>query len=148
MKALERLRSIALGPRSAPAPKSKWAEPRREEVVVPRQSLLLKLRGFVGVFLVINVCIGGYLIAKTTPKSSKKQRAQKKDAAESPPAAQAPPARVPHRKVTANEQRQLFQWMLDEKRKIKPANSIEKARIDDDKKVLKQFLRSTNLPQI
>ncbi|KAK7347809.1 hypothetical protein VNO80_22348 [Phaseolus coccineus] len=45
-------------------------------------------------------------------------------------------------------QREIFQWMLEEKRKLKPKNPVEKKQIDEEKAILKQFLRAKSLPKV
>ena len=44
-------------------------------------------------------------------------------------------------------QREIFQWMLEEKRKLKPKNPVEKKQIDEEKAILKQFLRAKSIPK-
>ncbi|KAH9317695.1 hypothetical protein KI387_019464, partial [Taxus chinensis] len=44
-------------------------------------------------------------------------------------------------KISAEEQLQIWKWMLEEKRKIKAADPAEKKRIDEEKAILKQFIR-------
>ncbi|XP_024540131.1 uncharacterized protein LOC9633806 [Selaginella moellendorffii] len=46
---------------------------------------------------------------------------------------------APH--VSHDEQIELYKWMLEEKRKIKPSSSAEKARIDLEKGLLKDYIR-------
>ncbi|XP_075636830.1 uncharacterized protein LOC142609079 [Castanea sativa] len=48
--------------------------------------------------------------------------------------------------IPEDQQRELFQWMLEEKRKIKPKDSQEKKQIDGDKAILKQFIRAKSVP--
>jgi len=43
-------------------------------------------------------------------------------------------------------QREIFQWMLEEKRKLKPKDPVEKKQIDEEKAILKQFLRAKSIP--
>ncbi|CAM8985272.1 unnamed protein product [Rhodiola kirilowii] len=50
--------------------------------------------------------------------------------------------------VPEEQQRQLFEWILDEKRKIKPVDAEEKKRIDSEKDVLKQYIRAKSIPII
>lgn len=50
--------------------------------------------------------------------------------------------------VTEDQQRELFHWMLEEKRKIKPKDSEEKRRIDEEKAILKQFIRAKSVPHL
>lgn len=44
------------------------------------------------------------------------------------------------------QQRELFKWMLEEKRKVKPKDPEEKRKLDEEKAVLKQFIRAKSLP--
>ena len=46
------------------------------------------------------------------------------------------------------QKRELFEWMLEEKRKIKPKDRLEKKRIDEEKSILKQFIRSKSIPDL
>ena len=48
--------------------------------------------------------------------------------------------------IPEDQQRELFQWMLEEKRTIKPKDSQEKKQIDEDKAILKQFIRAKSVP--
>jgi hypothetical protein len=50
--------------------------------------------------------------------------------------------------IPKEEQRQLFKWILDEKRKIKTSDPLEKKRIDEEKALLKQFIRSKEIPTL
>ncbi|KAL4625714.1 hypothetical protein ACB092_05G045600 [Castanea dentata] len=43
---------------------------------------------------------------------------------------------------------ELFKWMLEEKRKIKPKDSDEKKCIDEEKAILKQFILAKPIPSI
>lgn len=48
--------------------------------------------------------------------------------------------------VSEDQQREVFQWILDEKRNIKPMNKDDKKRIDGEKTILKQFIRAESIP--
>ncbi|GMI89431.1 hypothetical protein like AT1G55160 [Hibiscus trionum] len=50
--------------------------------------------------------------------------------------------------IPEDQQRELFKWILEEKRKAKPNDPEEKKRIDKEKAVLKQFVRAESLPRI
>ncbi|XP_057826603.2 uncharacterized protein LOC131038276 isoform X2 [Cryptomeria japonica] len=50
--------------------------------------------------------------------------------------------------ISAEEQRQLYKWMLEEKRKIKATDPAEKKRIDEEKAMLKKLIRSKEIPNI
>lgn len=49
--------------------------------------------------------------------------------------------------IPEDQQRELFSWMLEEKRKVKPRDREEKKRIDEDKAILKQFIRAKSIPR-
>ncbi|KAL8040351.1 hypothetical protein ABFX02_10G092100 [Erythranthe guttata] len=46
------------------------------------------------------------------------------------------------------QQREIFKWILEERRKVKPLNQEEMKRIDEDKAILEQFIRSDSVPTI
>lgn len=50
--------------------------------------------------------------------------------------------------ISEEQQRELFQWMLEEKRKLAPKNTEEKEKIDRDKAILKKFIRAKSLPKL
>lgn len=50
--------------------------------------------------------------------------------------------------IPENQQRELFKWLLEEKRKVKPRDPEEKKRIDEEKAILKQFIRAKSIPSI
>ncbi|KAI4335305.1 hypothetical protein L6164_013965 [Bauhinia variegata] len=49
--------------------------------------------------------------------------------------------------IPEEEQRKIFQWMLEERRKRKPKDPLEKKQIDEQKAILKQFLRAKSVPK-
>ena len=98
-------------------------------------------------------------------QGGKKERAEKKAIEEPPPAPPTtvtapaqeepiiitPPVErpVPVRPpVPADQQREIFKWILEEKRKVKPQNRQEKKRTDEEKAILKEFIRSETVPKI
>lgn len=48
--------------------------------------------------------------------------------------------------IPENQQRELFKWMLEEKRRVKPKDKEEKKRIDEEKTILKHFIRANSIP--
>lgn len=50
--------------------------------------------------------------------------------------------------IPENQQRELFKWILEEKRKAKPKDPEEKKRLDEEKAILKQFIRAKSIPSI
>ncbi|PKU76875.1 hypothetical protein MA16_Dca001481 [Dendrobium catenatum] len=50
--------------------------------------------------------------------------------------------------IPEQEQRELFKWILEEKRKIKPQNALEKKKIDEEKSLLKELIRAKSTPNL
>ena len=50
--------------------------------------------------------------------------------------------------IPEDQQHELFKWMLEERRKIKPKDPEEKECIDEEKATLKQFIRAKPIPSI
>lgn len=50
--------------------------------------------------------------------------------------------------IPENQQRDLFKWMLEEKRKVKTKDPEEKRKLDEEKAILKQFIRAKSIPNI
>lgn len=60
-----------------------------------------------------------------------------------------PPAVVKVKEpIPEDHQRELFKWILEEKRKIKPKDPEEEKRIDEEKAILKQFIRAKSIPSL
>lgn len=57
------------------------------------------------------------------------------------------PVKVARKPIPEDEQRELFKWILEEKRKINPKDREEKKRIDEEKAILKQFIRAEKIPK-
>uniref|UniRef100_A0ACD5W153 Uncharacterized protein n=1 Tax=Avena sativa TaxID=4498 RepID=A0ACD5W153_AVESA len=107
--------------------------------------------------LATNVFIGVYVFAKTYKRDQDKKNAEAAAAAAalaSPPAPIAKPAEPapPPKRVlpplSQDEQRQVYRWMLEEKRKIKPQNAAEKTKINEEKALLKEIIRAESLPRL
>ncbi|CAO2179481.1 unnamed protein product [Urochloa humidicola] len=116
--------------------------------------------------LATNVFIGVYVFAKTYKRDQEKKNAEAAAAAAavaalsspaSPTAKAADPAPAPTpapapKKVlpslSEDEQRQVYKWMLEEKRKIKPRDAAEKNKINEEKALLKEFIRAESLPRL
>ncbi|PWA70457.1 hypothetical protein CTI12_AA288660 [Artemisia annua] len=58
----------------------------------------------------------------------------------SPPATSEPVKQIP-----VDQQIELFKWILEEKRKVKTKDPQEKKKIDEEKALLKQFIRSNSV---
>ncbi|GKD20792.1 hypothetical protein Tco_1222495, partial [Tanacetum coccineum] len=50
--------------------------------------------------------------------------------------------------IPLDQQRELFKWILEEKRKLKPNGPEEKKRIDEEKAILKQLIRAKSIPSL
>ena len=50
--------------------------------------------------------------------------------------------------VPLDQQLELFKWILEEKRKVKTKSPEEKKRIDEEKAILKQFIRAKSIPSL
>ena len=63
----------------------------------------------------------------------------------------AEPVSVPRKElppILEDDQCKLYKWMLGEKRKIKPRNAAEKKKLDEEKALLKEFIRAGSLPSL
>ncbi|KAJ0254203.1 Transmembrane protein [Hirschfeldia incana] len=58
------------------------------------------------------------------------------------------PVKVARKPIPEDEQRELFKWILDEKRKTEPKDRKEKKQNDEEKAVLKQFIRAERVPKL
>jgi hypothetical protein len=102
-----------------------------------------------------------YVFAKTYKRDQDKKNAQAatavaavaklaSPASETAKVADPIPSPAPKRvlpPVSEEEQRQLYTWMLEEKRKIKPRDAAEKKKINEEKALLKEFI-SESLPRL
>ncbi|KAG8086568.1 hypothetical protein GUJ93_ZPchr0010g11168 [Zizania palustris] len=83
--------------------------------------------------------------AETDPVPTSSSAAAEKSAE----ATAAPTPRKVLPPISEDEQRQLYRWMLEEKRKTKaPKSAAEKKKIDEDKALLKEFIRAESLPSL
>ena len=57
------------------------------------------------------------------------------------------PVKLPE-PIHESQQRELFKHILEEKRKVKPKDPEEKKRLDEEKAILKQFIRAKSIPKI
>ncbi|KAI9109481.1 hypothetical protein K1719_019535 [Acacia pycnantha] len=125
----------------------------------PKESFLRRYRFVVPMVLAINLAIGAYLFVRTKKKDipvEEEQRAapiSTKDT--TAPAVQTPVSSLPtteqvirREPIPENQQRELFKWILEEKRKVKPKDPEEKQKLDEEKAVLKQFIRAKSIPSI
>lgn len=57
------------------------------------------------------------------------------------------PVKLARKPIPEDDQRELFKWILEEKRKIEPKDRKEKKQLDEDKAILKQFIRAERIPK-
>ncbi|KAJ7955883.1 Beta-mannosyltransferase [Quillaja saponaria] len=121
------------------------------------------------VLLISNLAIGAYIFARARKKdsalvnSTSAEKAENSKAAVKVPSVPSttsttsifeeellpPPVTMPMKvrdPIPEEQQRELFKWMLEEKRKIKTKDPVEKKKIDEEKAILKQFLRAESVP--
>ena len=57
------------------------------------------------------------------------------------------PVKLPE-PIPESQKRELFKHILEEKRKVKPKDPEEKKRLDEEKAILKQFIRAKSIPSL
>ncbi|XP_042462773.1 uncharacterized protein LOC122046233 [Zingiber officinale] len=137
-----------------PAPPNRPSPPGPAEKRFLRRSLRF--------FLAANIAFGVYALLTTSKKEPSEKEGE--EAAKMVPAASVTlePA-TPDKKtvfatvtpptevlppITEQEQRELFEWILEEKRKVKPNTLDEKKKIEEEKALLKQLIRAKSIPSI
>ncbi|KAJ9688156.1 hypothetical protein PVL29_014072 [Vitis rotundifolia] len=113
--------------------------------------------------LAANLALGAYMFVGEKKKDAdmdngegtKKHIEEEKAVAELssvPIVSTTPPATMESLKVRepipADQQLELFKWILEEKRKVKPKDLEEKKRIDEEKAVLKHFIKTKSVPNL
>ncbi|XP_054795145.1 uncharacterized protein LOC129300599 [Prosopis cineraria] len=136
--------SSAMGTQPPPPPKESFA--RRYKFVWP-------------MILAVNLAIGAYLFMRTKKKDIPVEEEQHatsvstKDTATHVVQTSVSPLPmteqvIKRQPIPENQQRELFKWILEEKRKVKPKDPEEKRKLDEEKAILKQFIRAKSLPSI
>ncbi|KAF6986823.1 hypothetical protein CFC21_004540 [Triticum aestivum] len=135
-------------PPGAPAPPPPPPPPTAAEA---KKGFMRRMFPFL---LAVNAFVGAYMLVRTYYKDSPAKTADAASAtatastaveSQEPVAAVAPvkPVLPP---IPEDEQRRVYKWMLEEKRKVKPRDAAEKKRLDDEKALLKQIIRADTLP--
>ncbi|KAL6984666.1 glycine hydroxymethyltransferase [Sarracenia purpurea var. burkii] len=127
----------------------------------PKESLAQRYKVVWRLLLISNLALGAYMFARARKKE--KDVEDSKGAAKIPtapietatPLAEEPTLSPPiiepekvRQPIPDDQQHELFKWMLEEKRKAKPNNPEERKRIDEEKAILKQFIRAKSIPRI
>uniref|UniRef100_A0ACD5T6I2 Uncharacterized protein n=1 Tax=Avena sativa TaxID=4498 RepID=A0ACD5T6I2_AVESA len=129
-------------PQGAPAPPPPTAEAKK--------GFMRRMFPFL---LAVNLFVGAYVVVRTYYKDSPSNKAAADTdpaAADTPlpePVATVVPTRV-FPPIPEDEQRRVYRWMLDEKRKVKPRDKAEKRKLDDEKALLKEIIRAESLPKL
>ncbi|XP_039018225.1 uncharacterized protein LOC120149551 [Hibiscus syriacus] len=119
----------------------------------PRESFARRYKFIWPLLLAVNFTVGAYLFMRTKRKDTSMTEA---DVDLSPPISTAAPpvTETPLRAppialylkviepIPKNQQHELFKYILEEKRKVKPKDPEEKKRLDEEKALLKQFIRT------
>ncbi|RID62437.1 hypothetical protein BRARA_E01511 [Brassica rapa] len=127
----------------------------------PKESFARRYKYVWPLLLTVNLAAGGYLFLRPKKKdidSLSEEIAAKSNSAAAasvtmakpaPSAVVAEPVVIKAREpIPEKQQRELFKWILEEKRKVKPRNAQEKKRIDQEKAILKQFIGSKTIPTL
>ncbi|KAJ1400666.1 hypothetical protein SESBI_29357 [Sesbania bispinosa] len=136
---------------------------------VPPTGLLMKRCKFIWRLLLLsNLALGAFLFARAKRKDSMEmhrragQKLHKgKATVEVPPEPVTSsidfnyddffgPVTIPvevRAPIPEEQQREIFKWILEEKRKVKSKDPAVKKQIDEEKAILKQFLRAKSIPK-
>ncbi|CAI9114307.1 OLC1v1014999C1 [Oldenlandia corymbosa var. corymbosa] len=133
----------------------------------PKESFLRRYKFVVPLLLAVNLSVGAYLFMRTKKKDVVVDEKEVPNVPSARASTSIPNATVtekpapvvaltsavvtppkPREPIPENEQRELFKWLLEEKRKLKPIDSAEKKRIDEEKAILKEFIRAKSIPSL
>ena len=129
----------------------------------PKESFARRYRFLWPLLLAVNLAVGGYVLLRTRKKDTSTTVEEGASDVPSTPvsttaATTAPITEKPLPSIVEpvvsrdpipdDKQRELFKWILEEKRKVKPKDPEEKKRIDEEKAILKQFIRAKSIPNI
>nr|CAD1824257.1 unnamed protein product [Ananas comosus var. bracteatus] len=116
------------------------------------------LRRVLPLLLTANLAVGVYIFARTYQKDPDKKEDEAAvavpasttaaTATEKTSGVPAPQPVTVLPPVSEEEQRELFKWILEEKRKVKPRDKSERKKIDEEKALLKEFVRAKSLPSL
>ncbi|KAL6569787.1 hypothetical protein OROMI_014301 [Orobanche minor] len=128
---------------------------------IPTEATVKRNKFLFRTFLVSNFALAAYIFWQSGNKPRRKEKSVvPAEVASVPSAVIAPTESTPvisppitrptivRKTVSEDEQREIFKWMLEEKRKAKPVSREDKRRIDEDKAILKEFIRSNSIPSI
>ncbi|XVF25118.1 hypothetical protein REPUB_Repub13aG0186400 [Reevesia pubescens] len=133
----------------------------------PKESFARRYKFLWPLLLAVNFTVGAYLFMRPKKKDTgitEEDVAMAIDAGSTPfstttvtapPVTEKPlpapsitqPVKLPE-PIPESKQRELFKYILEEKRKVKPKDPEEKKRLDEEKAILKQFIRAKSIPNI
>jgi type IV secretory pathway VirB10-like protein len=154
------------GEKGDPVPSATVRQPTATPL--KKASLWSRYKGAAGALLFVNLGIGAYVLfgRKPNPQTTEKaadtepeaQIAKPQETPQQAPSTIMAPTNTPSQEwvpppppppkpiVSPEQQREILQWILEEKRKIKPRNKVEKAQINEEKQYLKKLIRGQELP--
>ncbi|XWS18881.1 hypothetical protein CRYUN_Cryun32bG0082800 [Craigia yunnanensis] len=128
----------------------------------PKDSFARRYKFLWPLLLAVNFTVGAYLFTRTKKKDTSITEARdvgstpvSTTTVTAPPVTEKPlpapsiaqPVKLPE-PIPESQQRELFKHVLEEKRKVKPKAPEEKKRVDEEKAILKQFIRAKSIPKI
>ncbi|XP_062087671.1 uncharacterized protein LOC133794459 [Humulus lupulus] len=127
----------------------------------PKESFARRYKFLWPLLLTVNLAVGAYIFMRTKKKETDVELVdevatpvQTTAAVTVPlekslpsPAIKEPPPKL-REPISGNQQRELFKWILEEKRKVRTNDPEERKRIDEEKALLKQFIRAKSVPSI
>ncbi|XVE88733.1 hypothetical protein DITRI_Ditri19aG0092500 [Diplodiscus trichospermus] len=131
----------------------------------PRESFARRYKFLWPLLLAVNFTVGAYLFMRTKKKDTGITEEDASSDVGSPtvstttvtatPVTENPlpapfimqPVKLPD-PIPDSQQRELFKHILEEKRKVKPKDPEEKKQLDEEKALLKQFIRAKSIPKI
>ncbi|XVF74417.1 hypothetical protein PTKIN_Ptkin13bG0109000 [Pterospermum kingtungense] len=129
----------------------------------PKESFARRYKFLWPLLLAVNLTVGAYLFMTTKKKDTGITEDVSGDVGSTsvsttvtaPPVTEKPlpapsitqPVKLPE-PIPESQQRELFKHILEEKRKVKPKDPEEKKCLDEEKAILKQFIRAKSIPKI
>ncbi|XP_052183257.1 uncharacterized protein LOC127795541 isoform X2 [Diospyros lotus] len=127
---------------------------------LPQGFLSRRSKAIWRVLIISNLALGAYIFMK--PRKKDKAEEDSKAAANIPSAtvvttltpeeavlSPSTTERVKvHQPIPEDQQRELFKWILEERKKVKPKDSEAEKRIKEEKVILEQFINAESIPSI
>ncbi|OIW11848.1 hypothetical protein TanjilG_31598 [Lupinus angustifolius] len=121
----------------------------------PKESFARRYKFLWPMLLAVNLGVGVYLFMRTKNKDTSEEEkdpspkvATAHIAATSVSSTPITNPVIKREPIPKDQQLELFKWILEEKRKVKPKDAEEKRQIDEEKALLKKYIRSKSIPRI